>query len=96
LRNCADDGRWDYHFLCPSCGRLTAGESTAWLAVEAFAAGSALEVWHLPDELKESHEGPVLSLVDLVELHLALSEPDWFDTLLRAIDDDADRGSAAG
>ena len=28
LRNCVDDGRWDYWFLCPSCGRLSAGIST--------------------------------------------------------------------
>ena len=52
-------------------------------------AGSALEVWHLPAELKEPHDGPTLSLVDLVELHLALAEPDWFDDLLQAIDDAA-------
>ena len=84
LRNCADDGRWDYWFLCPQCGRLSAGESTSWLAVEAFAAGSALEVWHLPDELEETHDGPPLSLVDLVELHLALAEPDWYDALVNA------------
>ena len=87
LRNCVDDGRWDYWFLCPRCGRLTAGESTSWLAVEAFAAGSALEVWSLPDELQEPHAGPPLSLVDLVELHLALSEPDWYDALVGTLDD---------
>jgi hypothetical protein len=82
LRNCVDDGRWDYWFLCPHCGRLSAGESTSWLAVEAFAAGSPLEVWHLPDEMREHHDGPPLSLVDLVELHLALADPDWFDELV--------------
>jgi hypothetical protein len=87
LRNCVDDGRWDYHFLCPCCGRLSAGESTSWLAVEAFAAGSALEVWHLPAELKERHGGPPLSLVDLVELHLVLAEPDWYDQLISSVDD---------
>jgi len=90
LRNCVDDGRWDYWFLCPGCGRLSAGISTTWLAVEAFAAGSPLELWHLPAELKEAHDGPPLSLVDLVELHLALAEPDWFDDLLHAIDDAAE------
>jgi hypothetical protein len=90
VRKCLDDGRWDYRFLCPGCGRLSAGMSTTGLAVEAFAAGSALELWHLPAELKESHVGPPLSIVDLVELHLALAEPDWFDDLLQAIDDAAD------
>ena len=87
LRNCVDDGRWDYWFLCPRCGRLSAGESTSWLAVEAFAAGSPLEVWRLPAELKEPHVGPPLSLVDLVELHLTLAEPDWFESLVQTIDD---------
>ena len=88
VRTCVDDGRWDYWFLCPRCGRLSAGISSTWLAVEAFAAGSALEVWRLPAELKEPHDGPPLSLVDLVELHLELAEPDWFETLLQSIDDD--------
>jgi len=88
LRNCVDDGRWDYWFLCPGCGRLSAGISTSWLAVEAFAAGSALEVWHLPAELQERPGGPPLSLVDLVELHLALAEPNWFDDLVRSLQPD--------
>jgi hypothetical protein len=93
LRNCVDDGRWDYWFLCPQCGRRSAGESTSWLAVEAFAAGAALEVWHLPDELREPHDGPILSLVDLVELHPALSEPNWYEALVSASgDDDSSRG----
>jgi hypothetical protein len=66
---------------------LSAGESTPWLAVEAFAAGSSLEVWHLPAELRERRNGPPLSLVDMVELHLALAEPDWYDELVSTLDD---------
>jgi hypothetical protein len=93
LRNCVDDGRWDYWFMCPRCGRLSAGQSTSWLAVEAFAAGSALEVWHLPDELHETHDGPPLSLVDLVELHLALSEPGWYEQLVGPLGDGEQPGA---
>ena len=81
LRHCADDESWGYWFECPSCRWRAAGSSTWWLAMEAFAVGSALEMWRWPDELRESHRGPPLGLVDLLAMRIALAEPDWIDEL---------------
>ena len=39
-----------------------------------------LETWRYPIELDEKHDGPKLNLVDVLELHRALIEPDWFET----------------
>lgn len=83
VRHCTDDGRWDYWLRCPVCGQHSAGRSSWWLALEAFAAGSNLEEWSYPDELREPHLGPPLNLLDLAELHLAMIEPDWIDSLAR-------------
>jgi hypothetical protein len=83
VRHCADDDSWDYWFECPTCRGRASGRSNSWPALEAFAVGSALEVWHLPAELNEPHDGPPLGLLDLVALQRALARPDWFDELLR-------------
>ncbi len=81
LRHCTDDGSWEYWLVCSECGERSAGPSNAWLALEAFAAGSGLVEWRLPDELHESRHGPPLNLVDLAELRLALADPDWIASL---------------
>jgi hypothetical protein len=83
VRHCVDTGSWDYWLQCPHCGGRSAGPSSWWLAVEAFAAGSAFEEWRLPAEMFEEHNGPPLNLLDLAELHLALAEPKWIDGLGR-------------
>ena len=83
LRHCVDDGHWAYWLRCPECGRRSAGPSTWWVALEAYAAGSRLEEWRLPDEFNEPHPGRPLDLLDLAELHLALADPDWLDAFVR-------------
>jgi hypothetical protein len=42
-----------------------------------------LETWRYPIELDEKHDGPKLNLVDVLELHRALIEPDWFETFAK-------------
>jgi hypothetical protein len=84
LRYCTDDRRWAYWVHCTECGQRSAGPSSWWLALEAYAAGSPLEEWSLPDELHEPHCGPPLTLLDLAALHLELAEPGWFDALARS------------
>jgi hypothetical protein len=46
-----------------------------------MCAGSALHTWRLPAELEERPEGPPLTIVDLMQLRLVLTEPDWLDQL---------------
>lgn len=84
IRGCLDDDKWSYRFTCPDCGRPTVEATTAPRAVDAVEIGAVLETWHYPEELHEQHTGPKLNIVDILELHRALAEPDWFDALVRA------------
>lgn len=86
IRGCLDDDRWSYRFTCAECGRATVEDTTADRARDAAEIGVLVETWRYPSELDEEHTGPRLNLVDALELHRALSEPDWFDTLVHAGD----------
>jgi hypothetical protein len=82
VRNCVDDDGWSYWFICPSCRRRAAAGTRRRPALAAVRAGSRLNTWRLPAELDERPDGPPLTLVDLLELHLLLLEPDWTDLLV--------------
>jgi hypothetical protein len=82
LRNCVDDDNWSYRFTCASCGNRTVAPTNKWLALEVVAVGAKVERWTLPTELHETRGGPPITLDDLLDLHEALLEADWFDTLL--------------
>jgi hypothetical protein len=79
VRNCVDDGSWSYRFTCPECRGITLGESVERALLDAVGAGADFEEWTLPTELLERPDGPRFCLADVLELHLALLEPDWFD-----------------
>lgn len=82
IRGCLDDDTWSYRFTCPECGLTTVEDTSAVRALDAVEIGVALETWRYPTELDERHDGPRLNLVDVLELHRALIEPDWFETLV--------------
>ncbi|MDQ1477600.1 MAG: hypothetical protein QOE62_2829 [Actinomycetota bacterium] len=80
LRRCVDDQKWSYRARCSSC-EVTFVESTpASLALPAIAAGVELELWSLPRPSARA-SGSALRSIDLLALHLALLEPDWFDQM---------------
>jgi len=79
VRGCLDDDTWSYRFTCEECGEATFQPTSSRRALDAAEIGANLETWHYPAELDEVHDGPTLNLVDEVELHRALLEPDWFD-----------------
>jgi hypothetical protein len=81
IRGCLDDDTWSYRFTCSECNRVTVEETSATRALDAVEIGVNLETWRYPEELDEQHDGPKLNLVDVLELHRALIEPDWFETL---------------
>ena len=89
LRGCLDDDQWSYRFTCPACGLATVEGTSVSRALDAVEIGVGVETWRYPAELDERHDGPVLNLVDVLELHRALVEPDWFDALVRSGADDA-------
>jgi hypothetical protein len=81
VRNCVDNGTWSYRFTCTGCGGITVGESVERALLDAVGAGAGFEEWTLPTELLERPDGPPFCLADILELHLALLEPDWFDEI---------------
>ena len=81
IRNCVDNDAWSYWFICPGCRSRTSAGTRRRSALEAIDSGSTLNTWRLPAELDERPNGPPLTLVDLLELHLLLREPDWLDYL---------------
>jgi hypothetical protein len=81
VRNCVDNDRWSYWFICPWCRGRTAARTGRRAAFDAIWAGSTLNTWRLPADFDERPDGPPLTLVDLLELHLLLLEPDWIDLL---------------
>jgi hypothetical protein len=86
LRHCLDDETWSYRFTCPEChvsAVATTGDQAARAAMEA---GCPIEIWRLPGELLEPHEGPALTLSDILELHEEMQQPDWLDSFARAGD----------
>ncbi|MCU1468307.1 MAG: hypothetical protein JWM72_4235 [Actinomycetia bacterium] len=80
LRSCVDDQTWSYRARCSSCEVTFVDSTPASLALPAIAAGVGLELWSLPRPSARASGSP-LRAVDLLELHLALLEPDWFDRL---------------
>jgi hypothetical protein len=81
VRNCLDDGTWSYRFTCPSCNGRTVGRSVESALMNAIGAGAHLEEWTLPAELLERPDGPPFTVVDVLELHLVMLEPGWFDEI---------------
>jgi len=81
LRWCIDDGAWSYRARCAACTRMFVAATSAARAMQAASAGVEIEAWSHPREIHERPEGPPLSLADVLELRLALIEPDWIDRL---------------
>ena len=79
IRSCVNTDEWSYWFRCPSCHIRTSATTGRRAALDAIGAGSALVTWTVPAEVNERPDGPPITLVDLLELHLLLLEPDWID-----------------
>jgi hypothetical protein len=86
LRYCVDTEEWSYRFACMPCGLPAVAPTSSLAALEAEAAGCAVEEWRLPAELLEPHDGPMLTTADLVDLHQLLLEPGWFEALVHSSD----------
>jgi predicted RNA-binding Zn-ribbon protein involved in translation (DUF1610 family) len=76
---------WSYRFICPSCNLRAVASTSREAALQAVEAGATLESWRWSSEADDpDHNGPPLSLADLLDLRVALSEPSWFETLSTA------------
>ena len=82
VRWCLDTNVWSYRARCSSCQITFVAGTREDRAHRALAAGAKLEMWTLPAELNERPgSGRTIDAVDILELRLALMEPEWFDKL---------------
>ena len=98
VRVCADDERGSYCFRCPDCQQAVAKEASRRIVDLLVSSGVRMQVWRLPAELTEAHDGPVFEPDDLLDFHLFLQGDDWFDDLSEQVrrassSDAAERGS---
>jgi hypothetical protein len=82
VRWCLDVNGWSYRARCAVCDIVFVANTREDRAHRALAAGAHLEMWTLPAELTERPPaGRAIDAVDILELRLALMEPEWFDKL---------------
>ena len=82
VRWCLDTNVWSYRARCSSCQITFVAGTREDRAHRALAVGAKLEMWTLPAELNERPgSGRTIDAVDILELRLALMEPEWFDKL---------------
>ena len=77
-----DVDEWSYRFTCPTCCRRAVASTSRAAALQAVEEGSSLETWRWSTETDDfERNGPPLSMADLRALRVALSEPDWLESL---------------
>lgn len=81
VRVCSDDHHGSYCFRCPRCAQAVAKDASRRIVDLLVSSGVRMEVWRLPAELSEPHEGPVITPDDLLDFHLLLQGRGWFDRL---------------
>jgi hypothetical protein len=86
VRACLDNEAWSYRFTCPKCDLRTVGDCAAAPLLEAMNVGAHFEAWTLPAEFGERPSGPPINVVDVLELHRLLQEPNWFSELAAGLD----------
>jgi len=83
VRVCADDDRGAYLFTCPLCAFTVTKDATPQIVELLVSSGVERRTWRLPAELSEPRDGPTLTPDDLLDFHLGMQDPDWFDELTR-------------
>lgn len=73
-----------YGFSCPSCTEFVEKPADDRVVRLLLSGGVIPVVVHVPAEALEHHAGPPIDHDDLLEFHLLLQQPDWFERL-RAI-----------
>ena len=86
MRVCSDDESGAYTFRCPDCDMPVAKEASRRIVDLLVGSGVRMQVWRLPAELAEAHEGPALEPDDLLDFHLHLQTDGWFDRLAAQVE----------
>lgn len=78
LAVCDDPSASWYAFGCPSCNERIQKHADERVIALLIAEGVAPIRWRLPMELLEGHDGPPITLDDVLDFHLLLEQPGWF------------------
>jgi len=82
VRVCVDLQTSAYTFRCPECGLPAAKPANDRVVEFLTSVGASLEVWYLPEELREPRPGGApIGHDDLLDFHLLLQQRDWFERL---------------
>jgi len=71
-----------YAFLCPECERRVQKPASEKAIELLISEGVAPRYFTIPAEVLETHDGPPLTVDDLIELHELLEREDWYDALV--------------
>jgi hypothetical protein len=82
VRLCVETGAATYGFQCPECDQRVVTPTEQAVADLLVASGAPLVVWTLPAELFETHVGPAIDHDDVLDFHLLLQRPGWFDDVV--------------
>ncbi|MGH2794599.1 MAG: hypothetical protein ACRDKG_09865 [Actinomycetota bacterium] len=85
LRICSVPDRSVYAFTCPSCKTSVikpAGDRRVVTLLRSVGVRSV--GWEIPAEVLEAREGEPISNDDILDLMLALEDPNWIDRLSTA------------
>ncbi len=78
LRICSVPEASTYNFTCPRCLEIVVKPASDGRIVTLLnSVGVPTVFWNLPSELREPHDGPPITIDDLIDLRLLLDRPDW-------------------
>lgn len=87
LRVCTHAPASYYIFECPSCSTPIQKPADDRVIQLLISGGVKAVVWELPSEVLEVHDGPAFTKDDLLDFHLLLEQPTWFEQLFRVTQD---------
>jgi len=70
-----------YAFTCPGCEQRIQKAAEERVVELLIAEGVRPSHWELPAEMLEEHDGPPLTMDDLLDMHLLLEREDWLNAL---------------
>lgn len=82
LRVCNFAPASSYSFECPMCVSVVEKPADDRVVQLLISGGVHAVVWEFPAEAAERPEGPALTHDDLLDFHLLLEQPNWFEHLV--------------
>lgn len=76
---CSTNNEGSYAFQCPRCRVAVSKAAEAKIVDLLVSSGVRMNVWQMPAELDEPHDGGPISYDDLLEFHFELQHEGWFD-----------------